>query len=182
MGVPLPAWRPRLEAGAARRVPVGAGRGGGVGAGAGAAAAGAAMLRHSSRTRLVNDSMEPLRQGWPGGMKCRPTRSPAQSAIAAQASSGPCGRRREGWRCRGRTGGGSRGFRLYSRASAEISVQSPCVEGEAGSGETSQVRRMPPFRVKPYPAPPFSTEAVHRPARVNVTCVTPLGEEAASTS
>jgi hypothetical protein len=28
---------------------------------------------------------------------------------------------------------------------------------------------------------PFSTEAVHTGARVNVTCVTPLGEETAST-
>jgi hypothetical protein len=32
------------------------------------------------------------------------------------------------------------------------------------------------------PAPGSSSEAVHRPARVNVTCVTPPGEEAASTS
>ena len=31
-------------------------------------------------------------------------------------------------------------------------------------------------------APGFSTEAVQTPARVNVTCVTPLGEEVASTS
>jgi hypothetical protein len=30
--------------------------------------------------------------------------------------------------------------------------------------------------------PEFSTEAVQTPARVNVTCVTPLGEEVASTS
>ena len=30
--------------------------------------------------------------------------------------------------------------------------------------------------------PGFSTEAVQPPARVNVTCVTPLGEEVASTS
>jgi hypothetical protein len=63
-----------------------------------------------------------------------------------------------------------------------ISVQSPSAEGAAGSGETSQVRLMPPFRAKPYPAPGFSIEAVQTPARVNVTCVTPLGEEAASTS
>jgi hypothetical protein len=32
------------------------------------------------------------------------------------------------------------------------------------------------------PRPGFSTEAVQEPARVNVTCVTPLGEEVASTS
>jgi hypothetical protein len=32
------------------------------------------------------------------------------------------------------------------------------------------------------PRPGFSTEAVQAPARVNVTCVTPLGEEVASTS
>jgi hypothetical protein len=32
------------------------------------------------------------------------------------------------------------------------------------------------------PRPGFSTEAVQTPARVNVTCVTPLGEEVASTS
>jgi hypothetical protein len=31
-------------------------------------------------------------------------------------------------------------------------------------------------------APGFSAEAVQTPARVNVTCVTPLGEEVASTS
>jgi hypothetical protein len=35
--------------------------------------------------------------------------------------------------------------------------------------------------VEPYPRPGFSTEAVQIPARVNVTCVTPLGEEVAST-
>jgi hypothetical protein len=63
-----------------------------------------------------------------------------------------------------------------------ISVQSPSAEGAAGLGETSQVRLLPPFRAKPYPAPGFSTEAVQTPARVNVTCVTPLGEEVASTS
>jgi hypothetical protein len=34
---------------------------------------------------------------------------------------------------------------------------------------------------KYYPPPGFSTEAVHNPPRVNVTCVTPLGEEVAST-
>jgi RibD C-terminal domain len=32
------------------------------------------------------------------------------------------------------------------------------------------------------PPPRFSTEAVHTAARVNVTCVTPLGEETASTA
>jgi hypothetical protein len=32
------------------------------------------------------------------------------------------------------------------------------------------------------PRPGFSVEAVQAPARVNVTCVTPLGEEVASTS
>ena len=35
--------------------------------------------------------------------------------------------------------------------------------------------------LEPYPRPGFSTEAVQTPARVNVTCVTPLGEEVAST-
>jgi hypothetical protein len=44
-----------------------------------------------------------------------------------------------------------------------------------------QVRLTPPFRAKPYPAPGCSTEAVYTPARVNVTCATPLGEEVAST-
>jgi hypothetical protein len=34
----------------------------------------------------------------------------------------------------------------------------------------------------PYPRRGFSVEAVQTPARVNVTCVTPLGEEVASTS
>lgn len=42
------------------------------------------MLRHSSRSRPLNDSMWPVRQGWPGGMNANPTRSPAQSAIAWQ--------------------------------------------------------------------------------------------------
>jgi hypothetical protein len=32
------------------------------------------------------------------------------------------------------------------------------------------------------PRPGFTTEAVQSPARENVTCVTPLGEEVASTS
>ena len=45
------------------------------------------MFRGSSQTRLLNDSTYPLRQGCPGGMKCRSVRSPAQSAIAAQVSS-----------------------------------------------------------------------------------------------
>ncbi len=36
--------------------------------------------------------------------------------------------------------------------------------------------------LKAHPRPGFSTEAVQTPARVNVTCVTPLGEEVASTS
>jgi hypothetical protein len=38
------------------------------------------MFRHSSRTRALNDSTYPLRQGSPGGMKCSPTHSRAQSA------------------------------------------------------------------------------------------------------
>jgi hypothetical protein len=38
------------------------------------------------------------------------------------------------------------------------------------------------LQLEPYPRPGFSTEAVQLPARVNVTCVTPLGEEVASTS
>jgi hypothetical protein len=37
-------------------------------------------------------------------------------------------------------------------------------------------------RSRALPRPGFSTEAVQTPARVNVTCVTPLGEEVASTS
>jgi hypothetical protein len=32
------------------------------------------------------------------------------------------------------------------------------------------------------PRPGFATEAIQTPARVNVTCVTPLGEEVASMS
>jgi hypothetical protein len=31
--------------------------------------------------------------GWPGGMKCRPTCSPAHSPIVAQANSGPLSHR-----------------------------------------------------------------------------------------
>ncbi|WP_225859116.1 transposase [Streptomyces albicerus] len=37
-------------------------------------------------------------------------------------------------------------------------------------------------RRRPHPRSGSSVEAVQRPTRVNVTCVTPLGEEAASTS
>jgi hypothetical protein len=36
------------------------------------------------------------------------------------------------------------------------------------------------FELSPTPRPRVSTEAVQTPARVNVTCVTPLGEEVAS--
>ncbi len=36
--------------------------------------------------------------------------------------------------------------------------------------------------LEPYPRPGLSTEAVHTFTRVNVTCVTPLGEEVAPTS
>ena len=42
------------------------------------------MFRHSSLTRLMNDSTHTLRQGCPSEVQ----RSPAQSAIAAQASRG----------------------------------------------------------------------------------------------
>jgi hypothetical protein len=37
-------------------------------------------------------------------------------------------------------------------------------------------------RLSPTSPAGFSTAAVHAPARVNVTCVTPLGEEVASIS
>jgi hypothetical protein len=53
VGVPLPSWRPRLEASAAGRIRVGAGCGGGFGARAGAAAAGEAprKIADARRTR-----------------------------------------------------------------------------------------------------------------------------------
>jgi hypothetical protein len=47
------------------------------------------QFREPERRRVARARLglvvEP-RQGWPGGMKCRPVRPPAQSAIAAQAS------------------------------------------------------------------------------------------------
>src|ERR1700752_118326 len=43
------------------------------------------MFRHSSRTRELNDSTYPLRQGSPGAMKCRSMCPVAHSLIAAQA-------------------------------------------------------------------------------------------------
>ena len=52
-----------------------------------------AVRRPSSRTLLVNDSRQPLRQGSSGGMKDRPTRTPAQSAVVSQASSEPLSQR-----------------------------------------------------------------------------------------
>jgi hypothetical protein len=50
------------------------------------------------------------------------------------------------------------------------------------SSSRPMTRGVSRFRLEPYPRPGFSTAAVHTPARVNVTCVTPLGEEVASTS
>jgi hypothetical protein len=52
------------------------------------------MLRHSSRMRELNDSMQPLRQGYPAGIKCRPISPAGQSAIVLQANSGPLSQRR----------------------------------------------------------------------------------------
>jgi hypothetical protein len=52
-----------------------------------------------------------------------------------------------------------------------------CGEGAAGSREASRVRLVSWAQRRR-----FSTEAVHTGARANVTCVTPLGEETASTS
>jgi hypothetical protein len=68
-----------------------------------------------------------------------------------------------------------------SRDGRALSAAEPAesdVEQQDGCGRAC-ARRTPPFRARPYPR--FSTEAVHTPARVNVTCVTPLGEEVAST-
>jgi hypothetical protein len=52
-------------------------------------------------------------------------------------------------------------------------------------GEQRRARGLPATHdyalLEPYPRPGLSTEAVQPPARVNVTCVTPLGEEVAST-
>jgi len=42
------------------------------------------MLRHSSRTRLLNDSMEPLRQGWPVQVE-----GDAFTALYSAPSAGP---------------------------------------------------------------------------------------------
>jgi hypothetical protein len=52
------------------------------------------MLRHSSRMRELNDSMQPLRQGSPAGIKCRPISPAGRSAIVLQANSGPLSQRR----------------------------------------------------------------------------------------
>ena len=53
--------------------------------------------------------------------------------------------------------------------------------------ETTPVRWLagsgtPGGRNASYPRPGFSVEAVQTPARVKVKCVTPLGEDVASTS
>jgi hypothetical protein len=70
----------------------------------------------------------------------------------------------------------------FSCGALEPVVSVTSADGAAGLGDASQVRLLPSFRAKPYPALGFSTEAVHTPARMNVTWVTPLGEEVASTS
>jgi hypothetical protein len=51
------------------------------------------------------------------------------------------------------------------------------------SSRTAAAARAPAVRLRfeLSRTPRFSTEAVHTPARVNVTCVTLLGEEVAST-
>jgi hypothetical protein len=50
-------------------------------------------FRRCVRSRLLTDSVHPLRHGYPGGMKCRPTLPLAHSAIALQANSGPLSQR-----------------------------------------------------------------------------------------
>jgi hypothetical protein len=55
--------------------------------------------------------------------------------------------------------------------------RSPGVSGPVVRATTTPVRVLA-TRTRPG----FSTEAVQAPTRVNVTCVTPLGEEVASTS
>jgi hypothetical protein len=52
--------------------------------------------------------------------------------------------------------------------------------GQIVTGPSDTVDTKPPA-ARALPAPGFSTEAGQPPARVNVTCVTPLGEEVAST-
>src|SRR6202795_1322609 len=47
------------------------------------------MLRHSSRSRPLNDSMKGLRHGSPGGINSIPVRVPAHSANAPAIISGP---------------------------------------------------------------------------------------------
>jgi hypothetical protein len=54
--------------------------------------------------------------------------------------------------------------------------------GESVTRMGKQHPRLSRRRPKPCPRPGFLTEAVQTPARLNVTCVTPLGEEVASTS
>jgi hypothetical protein len=77
--------------------------------------------------------------------------------------------------------------RVEQRADAIVVVSDEPVEGTAApmavlpmiSSFLVGPRSRPAWR---YPRPGFSTDAVQTPARVNVTCVTPLGEEVASTS
>jgi integrase len=54
--------------------------------------------------------------------------------------------------------------------------------GELAGLRRGRVGPLPTVPLATRPRPGFSTEAVQPPARVNVTCVTPLGEEVASTS
>jgi hypothetical protein len=56
----------------------------------------------------------------------------------------------------------------------------PFAEPIAASSSTGLV--LSPFDRPPHGQLGFPTEAIYTPARVNVTCVTPLGEEVVSTS
>jgi DNA-binding NarL/FixJ family response regulator len=55
------------------------------------------------------------------------------------------------------------------------------ITAEAGDGDRPRILVLTTFDASGRWRPGFSTEAVQAPARVNVTCVTPLGEGVAST-
>jgi hypothetical protein len=68
---------------------------------------------------------------------------------------------------------GGRHYRVPGVPAARVPLASRCQTPTATGPRCYRIER---------PRPGFSVEAVQTPARVNVTCVTPLGEEVASTS
>jgi hypothetical protein len=139
----------------------------------------------------------------PGVRRPRPSRRPSSSADTTRRSSDPEPAARQGaFGCRhhrapgraqqhdagapARCGGGSSdsfprpqpqtvGVR-ETGGTPLADGRSPGVSGPVVWATTT------PLRVSHAAAPGFSTEAVQAPARVKVTCVTPLGEEVASIS